>query len=280
MDQTSRSRVTIILRLVDEAGAEEYAMNVQHPKSKLSVPLMEILERFARHFNRRSSGSTVEARALEAQDAHGALDPKVPVGNLIDEVEAHLEVRLKRGAPLPTLAKAPELEHELPAASPVLPASDQEKRAGAIVLRGYDLPPPDTLLFTKDEFDDVLAGLDTETLLVIFFEKTRDDSGPCAKLAPAYRRLARHFWPAAVLVRVDVDDNKPTALANGVKTAPTIVFFKNRKKVDKMQGGNELTINVKIVKWLKEGTSRVDPPNRRGGSRPMAGEAWGSGFLS
>lgn len=252
-------------------------MNVQHPKSKLKVPLMELIERFVRHYNRRLAPNVkLQAPGLDASDEAGRLLPTVALGNLVDAKlkSPRLEVMLRRRTAVssepagPTDEPAHEEVIELP--------TEEEKRQGAVVLRGYDLPQPDSLMFTKEEFDALLAGVDSETLLVLFFEKSSEDTGRCAQLAPAFRQLARRFWPWAVLLRADVDDNKPLALACGVRVAPTFVFFKNHVAVDKLVDGNEMMINVKISKWLKGASKSAAPRYFRGGKSDAA---WGSGFL-
>ena len=124
---------------------------------------------------------------------------------------------------------------------------------GAIVLRGYDLPPPNGMLFSKHEFDQIRIGASPDTVLVIFFEKCAEDGGGSAKIAPQYKKMANQFWPKAVLMRADVDEAKDLALACSVTSAPTFIFFKNAKPVDKCKGTCEMTINVKIVKALKLG---------------------------
>lgn len=137
---------------------------------------------------------------------------------------------------------------------------------GAVVLRGYDLPPPNGMLFSKAEFDKIRIAAAPETVLVIFFEKCREDGGGSAKIAPMYKKMGNQFWPRAVLLRADVDDARDLADACSVTTAPTFVFFKNAKPVDKCQGACEMAINVKIVKALKHGVQKKR-------------HAWGDGLI-
>ena len=95
------SRVSVILRLVDANGQEEHAMNLEHPRSKLDVPLVDLIERFVRHYNRRHE-TPVVASLLGVSDASGELDPRVAVGNLWDPVvAATLELQLRRQQPRP-----------------------------------------------------------------------------------------------------------------------------------------------------------------------------------
>ncbi|KAJ8610819.1 hypothetical protein CTAYLR_006455 [Chrysophaeum taylorii] len=266
-----KPRVTVVLRL-RESGAEVHAMNLQHPRSKLRVPLDDLIERFARHYNRRLAPGTppLDPAMVEASDAGGPLDSRVPVGNLVDDSDdASIEIFLRRAPPWrppPENVDAVVFDE-----GPVAAPGEREKREGAVVLRDYDLPPPDALLFDKDEFDAILRGVEPATLVVVFFEKTTGDRS--AKLAPAFRQLARRFWPRALLLRSDVDDNKPLALACRVTVAPTCVFFKNRAAVDMLVDGNEMMINVKIAKWLKD-------ENAREGRRADDGDDWGRGLLA
>lgn len=227
-------------------------MNLEHPRSKLDVPLVDLIERFVRHYNRRHE-TPVVASLLGVSDASGELDPRVAVGNLWDPVvAATLELQLRRQQPRPP-------------PPPVEPPTDDERKAGVMVLSGYDLPPANGLVFDKTEFDNILAGIG-EQLLVVLFEKT--DSERSAKAAEGYRGLAKKFWPKALLLRADVDDNKDLAVACGVKVAPSYVFFRNGRQTDRLVGGDELQLNVKICKWLHQPEKQVAKT-----------DDWGQGLL-
>ena len=145
-------------------------------------------------------------------------------------------------------------------------AFDPSKR-GALVLRGHELPPANGMVFSKAEFDTLRLSVGADTVLCLFFEKCADDGGGSAKVAPAFKKMAQRFWPKAVLLRCDVDAAKDLVKACGVSTAPSFVWFKAGKPIDKMTGTCEMTLNVKIVKALKHGN--------RGKRR----EKWGEGFL-
>ena len=41
-----------------------------------------------------------------------------------------------------------------------------------------------------------------------------------------------------------------TAALNGVKVMPTFVFYKNRKKVDEMQGADATSLEDRINQWI------------------------------
>ena len=358
------ARTNVVLRLLRGDGSEEHATKLQLSKAKLGTKLLEVIERFVRHFNRRCAAeAAVEASKLDASDRDGPLDAQVPVGNLLnplDPKEQTLDVSLRRAKTdaellaeeVPKVEAAAKEAQSLvggtdggaasggEAAPPgegdasefsatdvflgyrkgmvfkkgffgvgyykdVVVAAQEAKEAaraedealfsprdtydgprdgfvfttrdlgtgyykdrppamfdpnaidlvarGAMVLRGYDLPPPNGMLFSKQEFDQVRIGASPDTVLVIFFEKCAEDGGGSAKIAPQYKKMANQFWPKAVLMRADVDEAKDLARACSITSAPSFIFFKNAKPVDKCSGTCEMTINVKIVKALKHG---------------------------
>jgi thioredoxin 1 len=60
--------------------------------------------------------------------------------------------------------------------------------------------------------------------------------GPCRYIAPTVEELAKEYEGKAVIAKVNVDDNPETAMEYGIRSIPTILFFKGGKLVDKQIG--------------------------------------------
>lgn len=73
-----------------------------------------------------------------------------------------------------------------------------------------------------------------DTLLVVDFYATW--CGPCKMLAPVLDEVAAEFEGKATIVKVDVDESEELAIEFGIRTVPTVLFFKGGQVVDKFVG--------------------------------------------
>jgi len=257
--------VAVVLRLLEGDGGVRYALNLQ---SRPSCPLVEVVERFARHYNRRTEGHALDPADLAVRSAGKRLDQATPIGDLLEGMEEEVDLTLTRAiddddddddveeAPATTTASS-SLSFEEPA------------RASSEALRGIEIPPANELIETKEAFDELLYGVGEEVVLALFFDRISKPAGK--KLAVAYAKMSHLFWPKALLLRVDVDRTKRLVAACGVTSIPTVVFFKNRDAVDKLLGENEITLNVKLSKWLKPS----DDPKKKKNK-----DQWGAGLIA
>ncbi len=62
--------------------------------------------------------------------------------------------------------------------------------------------------------------------------------GPCRVIAPVIEQLAEEFEGRAKIAKLDVDHNPQTAMAFGIRSIPTLLFFKDGQVVDQMIGGS------------------------------------------
>jgi len=76
--------------------------------------------------------------------------------------------------------------------------------------------------------------LKSETPVVVDFFATW--CGPCKLIAPMLDQLAGEFEGTAKIVKLDVDQAKEIAIQYGVKSVPTLVFFKDGEIADKVVG--------------------------------------------
>lgn len=87
-------------------------------------------------------------------------------------------------------------------------------------------------------------------LVVVDFTATW--CGPCQTIAPVFEQLASKY-PRAVFLKVDVDKCQETAAAQGVSAMPTFIFYRNKTKVDRMQGANPSGLESKIQQLYGSG---------------------------
>ncbi len=60
--------------------------------------------------------------------------------------------------------------------------------------------------------------------------------GPCRMIAPIIEELAGEFDGKAKIGKLDVDENQQTAIKYGVRSIPTVLFFKGGELKDTIIG--------------------------------------------
>ena len=60
--------------------------------------------------------------------------------------------------------------------------------------------------------------------------------GPCRMIAPVVEELAEDFDGKAKIVKVNTDEEQDIAVKYGIRSIPTIIFFKDGEQVDTMVG--------------------------------------------
>lgn len=63
-----------------------------------------------------------------------------------------------------------------------------------------------------------------------------DWCGPCRLIAPFVEQLADEYAGKVTVGKLDVDANQRTAAQFGVRSIPTVLFFKDGKLVDQVVG--------------------------------------------
>lgn len=94
-------------------------------------------------------------------------------------------------------------------------------------------------------FQTELANSGTKLVVVDF---TATWCGPCQRMAPIFQQYAAKY-PRAVFLKVDVDQCQETAAAQGVSAMPTFIFYRNRTKVDRLQGADPVALESKIQQY-------------------------------
>ena len=83
---------------------------------------------------------------------------------------------------------------------------------------------------TKDNFDEVISS---GVALVDFWAPW---CGPCRMIAPVIEELAEDYDGKAKICKVNTDEQQEIAVKFGIRSIPTILFFKDGEIVDQMVG--------------------------------------------
>ena len=84
---------------------------------------------------------------------------------------------------------------------------------------------------TDANFDEVIAT--DKPVLVDFWAEW---CGPCKMIGPLVEEIAEEYDGKAVIGKVNVDNNPNASAKYGIRSIPTLLFFKNGEVVDKQIG--------------------------------------------
>jgi thioredoxin 1 len=86
--------------------------------------------------------------------------------------------------------------------------------------------------FTDSNFEEQVLKSDKPVLVDFWAEWC----GPCRMVGPVVEELSNDYSGKAVVGKVNVDQNPGVAAKYGIRSIPTILFFKNGEVVDKSVG--------------------------------------------
>ena len=92
---------------------------------------------------------------------------------------------------------------------------------------------------------DFPALVQDDKLLVVDFFATW--CGPCKKLSPTLDEVSEEFGDRVNIVKVDVDESEDLAMTYGIRSVPTVLFFKNGQQVDKFVGALPKSVIVSKI---------------------------------
>ena len=84
---------------------------------------------------------------------------------------------------------------------------------------------------TDSNYDDILST--DKPVLVDFWAEW---CGPCKMIGPLVEQIADEYEGKAVIAKVDVDSNPEVSAKYGIRSIPTLLFFKDKEIVDKQIG--------------------------------------------
>ncbi|CAH2068316.1 unnamed protein product, partial [Iphiclides podalirius] len=102
-----------------------------------------------------------------------------------------------------------------------------------------------TVIENEAHFQTEMANAGTKLVVVDF---TATWCPPCQRIAPFFEQLPAKF-PRAVFLKVDVDRCAETASTQGISAMPTFIFYKNRTRIDRLQGADPASLEAKVRQY-------------------------------
>lgn len=92
---------------------------------------------------------------------------------------------------------------------------------------------------TDKNFEEIIKG-DLPVLVDLFASWC----GPCKTMSPIIEELSNEYEGKIVIGKMDVDANVETPSKFGIRSIPTLLFFKNGEVVDRLVGAQKKDILV------------------------------------
>ena len=102
-----------------------------------------------------------------------------------------------------------------------------------------------TNLFTATDANFPVDVLQSPTPVLVDF--WGEWCGPCKALAPLLEQLAVEYGGRLKIAKLELDTNQKTALAYGVRSAPTMILFKDGKVQATQMGLVSKSQLVKVI---------------------------------
>ncbi|CAH1163798.1 unnamed protein product [Phaedon cochleariae] len=102
-----------------------------------------------------------------------------------------------------------------------------------------------------------LTELSNASTRLVVADFTATWCGPCQRIAPVFQQLSTKY-PRAVFLKIDVDQCQEVAATQGVSAMPTFIFYRNKIKVDRIQGADPTSLENKIQQYYGESEESED----------------------
>lgn len=98
---------------------------------------------------------------------------------------------------------------------------------------------------TDKNFEEVIKGD-----LPVLVDFSASWCGPCKMMSPIIEELSNEYEGKIVIGKMDVDSNVETPAKYGIRSIPTLLFFKNGEIVDRLVGAQKKDILVAKLESL------------------------------
>ena len=100
---------------------------------------------------------------------------------------------------------------------------------------------------TDDNFEDTVLNSDTPIVVDFWAEWC----GPCKMIAPSLEQLADEYVGTFKVGKLNVDDNRETAMKYGIRSIPTLLVIKEGDVAEQIVGAHPKdTLKDKILSAL------------------------------
>lgn len=89
-----------------------------------------------------------------------------------------------------------------------------------------------TVYLSDDNFDEEVL----ESKVPVLVDFWADWCGPCRRIAPVIEEIAERYVGQLKVGKLNVDENPGVASFRGIKSIPTLIFYKNGKPVEEVIG--------------------------------------------